>query len=156
MIQLFSKIWSLVDEPRVHRLLVGTRYLVGVALGIIILNSAEYFNPIFLGTPIAVAGGLTFIVGSVLGVSFSWTRRWIFERPATMLVILGSTLGVYLSWHASLISQSPWYLTAMALFTMHIISMVKRYVEIISDDYEISISEEEIKSATDEILRPTD
>lgn len=146
-------VWLKIDEPRVHRFLIGIRYILGAALGILIVATPPVFiNHTWIASLLPVSGWFI-IVGSTLGACFAWTRRWLWERPGTILVITGVTVGLLLEIATVTVgvsAQPQVNIELAVLFAMHLLSMLARLVEISNDDYEIT--REEIEREADKIL----
>lgn len=149
---LIRSIWLKIDEPRVHRFLVLIRYLLAIVLGVTTLLATRRFEETQFGILFLNITGWMFIVSGTMGATNAWTRRWVWERPGTMLAMSGSVSGVGIEIYSltlpNQVSGANWVL--LVLFMMHFVSMLDRYIEIINDDYEIP--KHEIKEAADKAL----
>lgn len=139
-----------MDEPRTHRVITSIKYVLSLLLGLELINVAVTPG-VYLGVLwSAVAAGSLLIVGSVLGAIFALSKRWIWERPAIMLTGLGGVITAYVALYDSIVNMSLAGDIAFLFVIMFELALLDRFLEIYSDDYEIT--DKEINQAADKIL----
>lgn len=147
-------LWSRVDEPRVVRLVIAIRYVLGIGLGIAIIGAERTFHDLDFLQWLPATAGAMILAGSSIGVVFAWSRRWDWERIGTILVGGGAILGalVELLILSEGVAEKPGAnLILLMFFLIHVGSMVARFVRINKDNF--AFFPEEIEQKAEEILQ---